>query len=96
MIIAFLASDKLLKSSGMVILYYLLFQKSQGQAWRRNITRSKLMAFENKRQRNRKKAEDDIASADYDLLEFDRLTQTPNDQYAIKFRLELLEKYVKR
>lgn len=80
----------------MVILYYLLFQKSQGQAWRRNITRSKLMAFENKRQRNRKKAEDDIASADYDLLEFDRLTQTPNDQYAIKFRLELLEKYVKR
>jgi hypothetical protein len=54
-----------------------------------------LQDFEVARASNRSKAELDIATADYDLLEFDRLNQTPNDAYAIKFRLELLEKFVK-
>ena len=46
--------------------------------------------FDNKRENNRKKAEEDIAKANYDLLEFDRYAQSPNDGYAIKFRLKIL------
>jgi hypothetical protein len=93
---AFVAKDKLLKSSGMVVLYFLLFQKSVGQPWAKKLTRSKLDDFEKARVLNREKAAKDITKADYDLLEFDRLTQTPNDAYAIKFRLELLQTFVKK
>lgn len=92
----FLVSDKLLRSSGMVALYFLLFKKSLNQVWAKKISRSKLEEFEVVRQLNRVKAEKNITKADYDLLEFDRLTQTPNDAYAIEFRLDLLEKFVRK
>ena len=91
---SFTTADKLLRSSGMVILYYLLFEKSEGHG--KVPSRSVLVDFETTRTKNRQKAEEDITAANYDLLEFDRLTQTPNDAYAIKFRLELLEKFVKK
>lgn len=91
----FSTGDKLLRSSGMVVLYYLLFEKAQRSTWKKKLTRSKLADFEATRAKNREAAETDITKANYDLLEFDRLTQTPNDAYAIKFRLDLLEKFVK-
>jgi len=91
---AFTAHDKLLRSAGMVVLYYLLFDLAIQQKWRKSITRAKLQEFENARIKNRAIAERDITKANYDLLEFDRLTQTPNDAYAIKFRLGLLKKFV--
>ncbi|MDX2221680.1 MAG: DUF262 domain-containing protein [Rhodospirillaceae bacterium] len=90
----FVAKDKLLKSSGMVVLYFLLFRDAYGQSWRKKLTRSKMNDFETRRIKNRKSAELDITKADYDLLEFDRLTQTPNDQYAIRFRLDVLKKFI--
>ena len=91
----FTVGDKLLRSSGMVIVYYLLFEIAQREKWTHSPTRTSLVSFEARRQANREKAEQDIATANYDLLEFDRLTQTPNDAYAIKFRLDLLKKYTK-
>jgi hypothetical protein len=42
------------------------------------------------RDANRKKAEEKLADADYDLLEFDRYTQSPNDAGAMKFRLRAI------
>jgi hypothetical protein len=92
---AFTAGDRLLNSPGITVLYYLLFDSALGQSWAKKLSRSVLQDFEVARASNRSKAELDIATADYDLLEFDRLNQTPNDAYAIKFRLELLEKFVK-
>ena len=32
----------------------------------------------------------DITKADYELLKFDELTSTVNDEYAIRFRCELI------
>jgi hypothetical protein len=90
---SFTAADKLLRSSGMVMLYYLLFERA-GKEHRRAPSRSVLVDFEAARTKNRQKAEKDITEANYDFLEFDRLMQTPNDAYAIKFRLELLQKFV--
>jgi hypothetical protein len=48
------------------------------------------MNFESLRQKNRAKAEKDLAGADYDLIEFDRFSQSPNDSYALKLRLKVL------
>jgi hypothetical protein len=90
----FTTSDPLLRSSGMVVLYYLLFERAMNEGWEGKPSRSILTKFETVRQKNRQTAEQDITKANYDLLEFDRLTQTPNDAYAIKFRLDLLAKFV--
>lgn len=92
----FTVSDKLLGSSGMAVLYYLLFERAVKEKWNSKPTRSALVRFEEARAKNREKAAKDIANADYDLLEFDRLSQTPNDAYAIKFRLELLARHVRK
>jgi hypothetical protein len=90
----FTTGDKLLRSPGMVILYYLLFEKALVKKWAKTPPRSVLADFEAQREENRQTAAMDITKADYDLLEFDRLTQTPNDAYAIGLRLDLLEKFV--
>ena len=86
----FTKSDNLLRSVGMVVLYYHVFRIAQADGWLAKITRSKLLAFEKTRLKNRQLAEDDISKAQYDLLEFDRYTQTPNDGYAMSLRLNIL------
>ena len=53
---AFTAGDKLLRSSGMVILYYLLFEKAHKENWIKGLTRSLLTAFEDAREKNRRSA----------------------------------------
>ncbi|MBI1245630.1 MAG: DUF262 domain-containing protein [Alphaproteobacteria bacterium] len=89
----FTDSDKLLRSAGMVVLYYLLFKKAIESSWRKLPSRNQILEFESHRERNRKAAEVDISKAEYDLLEFDRYMQTPNDAHAIRFRLDLLMKH---
>jgi hypothetical protein len=91
----FIDADKLLRSAGMVVLYFLLFRKAIESKWKKLPTRSQLKDFDARREKNRKAAEVDISKADYDLLEFDRFTQTPNDAHAIRFRLDLLVKHFK-
>lgn len=86
----FTQNDILLKSAGMVVLYYLLFKEFFGKDLKNKISRSNLVKFEHVRRENRTIASEDIAAANYELLEFDRLAQTPNDAYALKFRLALL------
>lgn len=53
-----------------------------------------LLNFKKIRQKNREKAEKSLSSADYDLIEFDRYAQSPNDLYAVKFRLQILLKHI--
>ena len=90
----FVNNDKLLRSAGTVVLYFLLFRDGLNKGWVEKLNRSKLGRFEKVRQKNRKLAEQEIAKADYDLLEFDRLTQTPNDAHAIHFRLRTLMRFL--
>jgi hypothetical protein len=82
--------DPLLRQVGIVVLYYHLFRIAGQEGWQGKIKRAPLADFEKKRDVNRKQAENDITKADYDLLEFDRYAQSPNDSYAIRFRLKIL------
>lgn len=84
----FVKDDPLLQSVGMVTLYYLLF------AQRSDVKRSKLIKFDKLRRQNRDAAEQDSEEAKFELLEFDRLTQSPNDASAIKYRLKVLNDFL--
>lgn len=90
----FVKRDKLLRSAGMIVLYFLLFRDAIKKKRLKKIQRVKLEKFEKARAVNRVMAEEDIAKANYDLLEFDRYTQTPNDEYAIQLRLKTLKKFI--
>ena len=89
----FTENDPLLRQVGMVILYYHLFCIVKEKGWDVAITRKRLADFEALRNKNNVRAEAEITQADYDLLEFDRYAQSPNDGYAIRFRLGLLLRY---
>ena len=86
----FTQKDPLLRQVGIVLLYYHLFRIANVEGWVTEITRKRLADFDKKREANRRKAEQDITKANYDLLEFDRFAQSPNDGYATKFRLKIL------
>ena len=88
----FVDRDSLLRSVGMVMLYFLAFERALQRNVQAIITRPALEAFERKRKENRELAEVNIADADYDLLEFDRYTQSPNDAVALRFRLRVLDR----
>lgn len=84
----FTDNDNLLRSVGMVTIYYLFFRQGA------NAKRSDFEKFRTLRNENRSKAEEKMEEADFDLIEFDRLTQSPNDAAALKFRLGVLNKFI--
>jgi hypothetical protein len=86
----FTSSDALLRQVGMVAVYYHLFRVARNEDWTSQITRKKLLAFDQLRADNRKVAETDLTKAEYNLIEFDRYTQSPNDAGAVKFRLRVM------
>jgi len=88
----FVRNDTLLRSVGMVVLYFHTFRIANEEGWIGKISRNDLIKFERLREQNREKAEKDLANADYDLIEFDKFVQTPNDSYATEFRLKVLFK----
>jgi hypothetical protein len=90
--LVFIDRDPLLRSVGMIMLYFLAFERAIQRNATHFMTRPALIDFENTRRRNREIAEVDIARADYDLLEFDRYTQSPNDAVALRFRLGVLDR----
>lgn len=90
----FIDKDPLLRSAGMVSLYYILFEKAVEKSLIEKLTRPTFLAFNAEREKNREAAESDIASADYKLLEFDRYTQSPNDGIALRFRLAVIDEKI--
>jgi hypothetical protein len=90
----FTDSDYLLRSVGMIILYFLLFDRAIMTGNVSLISRSTIIGFDDARRENRIMAESDIAKADYDLLEFDRLTQSPNDGVSLRFRLAVIDEHL--
>ena len=79
--VLFLAKDKLLRTQAMSVIYYLVLKESLDDGWEDLVTRRKLVEFDNLRENNRREAEYDIARANYDLLEFDRMhLQGSNDR----------------
>jgi len=87
----FVDADPLLRSVGMISLYFLMFEAAVDQSLLSQMSRAAFQDFETQRADNRRAAEIDITRADYNLLEFDRFTQSPNDGIAMRFRLAVLD-----
>jgi len=90
----FTDGDPLLRSVGMSVLYYLLFREVVEGSLEKMPGRFQLMEFEHTRAANRELAERDMAAANYDLLEFDRLSQSMNDELAMKYRFRVLREHL--
>lgn len=86
----FTEKDPLLRSVGNIVLYYFLVYLAIKEGWIKEVERKAIANFEESRKNNRKLAQNDIGEAEYDLLEFDRYIQTPNDAYALEFRFKIL------
>ncbi len=89
----FIDQDYLLRTQGSMVVYYLLFKWS----CERNIivTRNKLNTFDERVKQNRITAENQYETADFDLLEFDRLSQYgTNDVSNIKERFRIISNYI--
>lgn len=91
----FTARDTLLAAQSVIPVYYLLFREAALQEKIDIITRNKLVKFNEKRQENRIIAESDITKANFELLEFDRMSQQgTNDASSIRERLRILAKFI--
>ena len=90
----FTDADPLLRSVGMVTLYYWLFSCAVDEGNEDELNRRTLASFEDARSSNRRIAEENVRRADYDLLEFDRLAQSPNDGVALDFRYGVLANFI--
>lgn len=89
----FADSDELLRTQGIMVIYYLIFKKAIEVD--KDIQRIKLSDFDNMVKENRRTAEATYEDADYDLLEYDRLSQHgTNDVSNIKERFRILSEYL--
>jgi hypothetical protein len=91
----FVDDDPLLKSIGMTILLFHFFRLADKVKCVSKIRREHFLLFELARMENRTKAEEDLASASYDLLEFEKYVQSPNDAYATRLRLSIIVKFIR-
>lgn len=90
----FADSDPLLRSSGMIVVYYVLASKLRAETDALSFGRADLTAFEDRRRDNREKFEQEDDGIDFKLIEFDELAQSSNDGAAIKQRYEVLREYL--
>ncbi len=89
----FSEKDELLRTQGIMVVYYLLFKRAI--SLHKEIQRIKLYEFDNEVKENRKVAEVKYEDADFDLLEYDRLSQHgTNDVSNIRERLRILCNYL--
>jgi len=94
----FAISDSLLRQVGMITVYYHLFRQVRLKKVG-SVEREMFVRFERDRERNRALVEETGESnkqVDTELLEFDKHSQTPNDAYAIRIRLAILLRYLKK
>ena len=86
--------DRLLKSQANVPIYYLLTRSAVRQGLLDRVTRDRLTSFAKKVEENRELAERNLNRADFQLLEFDRMSiQGTNDAGSITGRVKILLKY---
>lgn len=91
----FTNKDILLSAQAAVPVFYLLLREASLSGSIKKITRAKLIAFNEARQENRLVAENDIRKADFDLLEYDRMSQQgTNDASSIRERLRIVSKFL--
>jgi hypothetical protein len=89
----FVSRDPLLRSVGSCVLYFQLFREALDEDFAPP-ARLDLERFEQARLENRRRAEAALGEADYDLLEYDRFAQSPNDGIALRFRFSVLKQFL--
>ena len=82
--------DTLLRSSGVVIVYFVLATKLRNLNRHERLTREALSNFEAKRKQNRERFEQNEDEVDFKLIEFDELIRSSNDGSSIQRRFEVL------
>lgn len=91
----FTDKDPLLSTQSMPVIYFLIYRAALSQGWASSVTRNLFLEFDKKRKENREIAETEIAAANYDLLEFDRMSlQGTSDALSINFRFNVLRKFI--
>lgn len=93
----FVPNDPLLNSQGIIPIYYLtLRQIIKTDVSKKLLNRVKLLNFRKSVTDNKKIAEKDISKADYQLIEFDRMSlQGTNDASSIRDRTRILCEHLK-
>lgn len=86
----FVERDALLRSSGTVIVYFVLVSNLQREERSIEFGRTELVEFEEKRRQNRERFKADEEDVDFRLIEFDELIRSSNDGSSIQRRCEVL------
>lgn len=95
MLAVFLDKDPLLQAQAAVVIYPFVYQQLLSNGTPGKFSRSKLEKFNKQRLANRAKAELDISNSNFDLLEFDRLSQQgTNDANSIRERWRILSEWL--
>lgn len=93
----FADADPLLGSQGIITIYYLIFREIYIEKKLKEITRIDFLNFKNEVKKNKELAELDIREANYDLIDFDRMSvQGTNDASSIKERFRIMSEYFKK
>lgn len=91
----FTEKDKLLTAQASLPIYYLVARHQLHNDGEMSLTRKQIERFQENRIYNRIVAETDIEIAEFELLEFDRLSQQgTNDASSIKERVSIMLDYV--
>ncbi len=89
--------DELLKSTGMIVVYYMLVSKLIEEGKSIDFSRGDIVGFEDLRRQNRElfaSEDEDVEGVDFKLIEFDELAQSSNDGSAIQRRYEVLREHL--
>lgn len=86
----FVERDSLLRSSGMVVVYFVLVSNLQRDGRPVKFGRTDLIDFEVKRKENRDRFKEEEEDVDFRLIEFDELIRSSNDGSSIQRRCEVL------
>lgn len=90
----FVDKDVLLTAQSSVPIYFLLFREAIQGGKLSKLSRAVFLKFQELRQENREIAAIDITKAQFEFLEYDRLSQQgTNDASSIKERLSILRNY---
>lgn len=91
----FTDADALLRSIGTTILMFHMFRLLDKTKCVSQIRREHFRAFDDARTENRQLAADDLSAASYELLEFEKYVQSPNDAFATRLRLAIMAKFLR-
>lgn len=88
-------NDNLLRGQGNITIYFLVFKNAIDKQKLDFVTRNKFVNFYRDLEINRKSAENDITEANFEYLEFERLSQQgTNDSVSIRERTRILSEYI--